>query len=248
MTGPEPAAIPYLVDIAHVRRTPLVNRFKYRSCSWLVDVARVSDDGRADGLPRLLRRLVRFDAGDHLGDPGRSWRENVEAFAAAQGLDVSTSHIRALTGARTFGYAFNPLTLYWCSAPDGELVCTIAEVHNTYGERHTYLLRPDSEHRSEIAKAFYVSPFNPVKGHYEIVAPPPGDRVDVVMTLHMPEQSPFVATWRGQRAAGRSRVRVLARSAFATQLMALQIRRQGIALWLRRLPVIPRPAHHQETA
>ena len=41
------------------------------------------------------------------------------------------------------GYVFNPLSVYWCHDRDGALVCVVAEVHNTYGERHCYLLRPD---------------------------------------------------------------------------------------------------------
>lgn len=244
MTEP-PAAIPYLVDVAHVRRTPLVNRFRYRSCSWVVDLGRVDASGRAAGLPWLLWRLLRFSASDHLGDPARSWRANVEAFAAAHGVDVSRSHIQALTGARTWGYAFNPLTLYWCTAPSGEHLCTIAEVHNTYGEEHAYMIRPDAQHRATVDKAFFVSPFNRVEGHYEIVAAPPGERIDVEMTLHAPGQAPFVATWRGRRASGADRVAVLLRSSFATQLVALQIRRQGIALWARRLPVVPRPSREE---
>ena len=243
-----PAATAYLVDIAHVRRTPLVNRFRYRSCSWLVDLDGVGRDGRVAGLGGLLGRLLRFRASDHLGDPSHSWRANVEQFAASHGVDVTQSHIQALTGARTWGYAFNPLTLYWCTAPDGQLECTIAEVHNTYGGEHTYMIAPSPEHRARVEKAFYVSPFNRVEGHYEMHAPPPGERLDVTMTLHAPGQAPFVATWRGTRARPGDRLAVGLRSSFATQLMALQIRRQGIALWLRRLPVVPRPTQEKETA
>ena len=242
-----PAAVPYLVEIAHVRRTPLVNAFRYRSCSWLVDLDRVDAHGRAEGLPWLLRQLLRFRASDHLGRDDASWRKNVEHFAADHGINVSKSHIRALTAPRTWGYAFNPLTLYWCAAPSGEHQCTIAEVHNTYGQEHTYMIRPDEQHRATVDKRFYVSPFNRVEGYYTLQAPPPADRLDVVMTLHAPDQAPFVATWRGQRASGRDRLRVAARSLLATQLVSLRIYRQGIVLWLRRLPVVPRPPHQETT-
>ena len=47
-----------------------------------------------------------------------------------------------LTHARVLGYVFNPLTVFWCHDPAGAPVCVVAEVHNTYGERHRYLLRP----------------------------------------------------------------------------------------------------------
>ena len=48
-----------------------------------------------------------------------------------------------LAHARVLGHVFNPLTVYWCHRPSGALECVVAEVHNTYGERHCYLLRTD---------------------------------------------------------------------------------------------------------
>ena len=47
-----------------------------------------------------------------------------------------------LTNARVLGYVFNPLSVYYCHAADGGLRCVVAEVHNTYGQRHCYLLHP----------------------------------------------------------------------------------------------------------
>ena len=78
-----------------------------------------------------------------------------------------------LANARVLGYVFNPLTVYWCHRPDGELECVVAEVHNTYRERHCYLLRPDAAGRAETAKEFYVSPFLTVAGDYRMALPVP---------------------------------------------------------------------------
>ena len=52
-----------------------------------------------------------------------------------------------LTNARTAGYVFNPLTTYFVFAADGALEGILAEVHNTYGERHVYPLRACARHR-----------------------------------------------------------------------------------------------------
>ncbi|MDJ0429145.1 DUF1365 family protein, partial [Rhodococcus fascians] len=68
--------------------------------------------------------------------------------------------VTALLNARVLGYVFNPLSVYWCHDVDGSLRCVIAEVHNTYGQRHSYLIRPDGSDRAEVDKQFYVSPFN----------------------------------------------------------------------------------------
>ena len=54
-----------------------------------------------------------------------------------------------LANARVFGHVFDPLTVFWCFGADGTLRCVVAEVHNTYGERHAYLLdaRPGRRRR-----------------------------------------------------------------------------------------------------
>ena len=59
----------------------------------------------------------------------------------AAGVDLRGGRVLMLANARVLGYVFNPLTVYWCHRPDGSLACVVAEVHNTYGERHCYLLR-----------------------------------------------------------------------------------------------------------
>ena len=48
-----------------------------------------------------------------------------------------------LTTARTLGYVFNPITVFWAYDQAGARTAVVAEVHNTYGGRHAYLLRPD---------------------------------------------------------------------------------------------------------
>ena len=92
-----------------------------------------------------------------------------------------------LTNARSLGYVFNPLTLYWCHDRCGcELVCVVAEVHNTYKQRHRYLLRTDDAGRVDTAKEFYVSPFYPVDGSYRMSLPEPGEQLAITITLHRP--------------------------------------------------------------
>ena len=52
-----------------------------------------------------------------------------------------------LANARVLGHVFDPLTVFWCFDPDGDLGRASFEVHNTYGERHAYLLDPDDAGR-----------------------------------------------------------------------------------------------------
>jgi DUF1365 family protein len=233
----------YETQVRHVRGTPLINDFTYRSVQWLVDIDRLPV------LPWWLRPLASFQARDHLGDPAASIRENLDAFLAAEKL-YAPGMVLMLANARSFGHVFNPLTVYWCHDRSGELVCVVAEVHNTYGERHCYLLRTDERHRAEVPKAFYVSPFNPVDGLYRMSLPRPGDRLELSITLHREGNRPFVATVRGHRrpATQGQLLWCWLRRPFPTLAVVAQIRWQGIKLVMRRLPIVSRPPHEtQET-
>jgi DUF1365 family protein len=241
VTAPAAAAhAPAIYDthVSHVRTTPLRNAFGYRSYQWLVDL---------DHLPTLpfgLRPLARFEARDHLGDPRATLRSNLDGYLAAEGVQLRGGRILMLANARTLGHVFNPLSVFWCFAADGELACVVAEVHNTYGQRHRYLLRTDERGRARTAKEFYVSPFYPVDGEYQMSLPVPGDELALTITLHRAEGRPFVASVRGRRrpATTLGLLRSAARAPLVTVAVSARIRLQGVRLWLRRLPVIPRPA------
>ncbi|RNM15717.1 FAD-dependent oxidoreductase [Nocardioides pocheonensis] len=221
----------YATTIRHTRREPLEHRFSNRSSFWLVDLDDLPDHGL----------WGRFEAHDHLGDPSRSIRENVEAFLAREGVDVPVGRILMAANARALGYCFNPISLFWCYDASGGPAATVVEVHNTYGDRHAYLLRADPEGRGRVDKAMYVSPFHGVDGHYEVTAPAPTDRLVVTVRLVTAAGAVFDASLRGTRSAARP-----IRTAPAAIRGALLIRMQGVWLWARRLPIQPRPTHHQE--
>ncbi|WP_219417876.1 DUF1365 domain-containing protein [Pseudonocardia nigra] len=229
----------YDAEVRHVRRQQLDRSFRHAIYLWLVDL---------DALPRLpraLRPFARFEARDHLGDPHRTIRENLDAWLAGQGVDLRGGRVLMLANARVLAYLFNPITVYWCHRPDGALECVVAEVHNTYGERHCYLLRPDETGRATTAKDFYVSPFFSVDGQYTMHLRVPGDRLAISVTLRQGGATAFTATLAGTRTAASpgALARMLLRRPFMTHRTSALIRRHGIALWLRRLPVIPRPKH-----
>ncbi|MEU6151886.1 DUF1365 domain-containing protein [Actinosynnema sp. NPDC047251] len=226
----------YEVEIGHVRRERLDRSFSHRAYLWLVDL---------DALPRLPRWLcpfARFEARDHLGSPRRTIRQNVDAWLAERGIDLGGGRVTMLANARLLGYVFNPLSLFWCHNASGQLECVIAEVHNTYGERHAYLLHPDAAGRARVDKDFYVSPFLEMSGHYVMRVPEPADELSVTIALRQGGATPFSATMKGRRrpATPRELVRLLVRRPLMTYRVSGLIRRHGIALWARRVPVVPR--------
>ena len=237
MTPAIAGAALYRCTITHVRTAPLRNVFTYRSYQWLVDL---------DRLPRLppgLRLLARFDARDHLGDPRRGIRENLDHFLAERGVDTGGGRVMMLANARVFGYVFNPLTVYWCHRADGSLACVVAEVHNTYGQRHAYLLYTDDRGRAQVPKEFYVSPFYPVDGRYRMSLPEPDSRLALSIVLGRPDGHSFAASvhGRGVPATARALLRATARHPWSTAVVtepppgvderaaALPVAREGTA-------------------
>ena len=228
----------YRTRITHLRRAPVHHYFEHHGYSWYVDIDRLPQ------LPRWLRPFARFDASDHLdGAPNDSLRQSIDAFLAERGIDLHGGRITALMQAKVLGYVFNPLTLYWCHDTQGVVRHIVAEVHNTYGGRHAYLLPPHDDHPAMVRKRLYVSPFNDVDGYYLVRAPLPDAELDVRISLHRDNQPAFVATMRGtRRSAGIGELLKLQIVAPLAPLMgAIGIRVQGITLWLRRVPVVPRP-------
>jgi uncharacterized protein len=229
----------YACRVRHVRGEPLRHSFSYRTWLWLVDLDRLPE------LPRLLRPLASFRPADHLGRAGLTIRENVERFARERGVELAGGQILMLAHARSLGYVFNSLSVYWCYRSDGTLGCVLAEIHNTYSERHCYLLRPDDQRLARVAKDMYVSPFYGLGGSYSMRLPKPGAELALTVSLHPPGGRPLVATLRGRRRPGTAAglLRAWASQPCPALVAAIRIRLQAVRLRLSGLPVVPRPRH-----
>ena len=174
--------------------------------------------------------------------PAVSIRANVDAFLASHDIDLAGGRVVMAANARAFGHCFNPISVHWCWDANGRHAATVVEVHNTYGDRHAYLVHPDEQGRATTPKAMYVSPFHGTDGRYDLVVPVPhDDRLDVVVNLTTVDGATFHASLAGHRTATTPR-----RAAPAAIRGAALIRMHGIWLWLRRLPVQPRPTHTQK--
>lgn len=233
--GPTPGI--YATVIRHTRRVPFRRTFTHRAHTWLVDLDRLPDHGRWSFA------YGSFEARDHLGEPDRSIRANVEAFLGRSGIALDGGRILLATQPRAWGYCFNPISVYWCFHAAGTLAATIVEVHNTYGDRHAYVLQTDHRGDGTVAKQMYVSPFHSDGGTYRVHAPVPHTHLDIGVALHTDDGALFSASLSGHPAHSRS---ATWGAAVAALRGAALIRLHGWWLWLRRLRVHPRPAHHQE--
>ena len=153
----------------HARRGAIENAFRYRVDYVLLDM----DGAKGPGLfARNAGALVSLWDSDHGGAPGQGrgavWVREVLAGHGLPGVES----IRLLAQPRVLGHVFNPVAFWLCSDGAGALRVVIAEVSNTYGDRHCYLCHRDdlgevtAEDHITARKIFHVSPFQPVEGGY----------------------------------------------------------------------------------
>lgn len=237
--GAPVSAVLYECVVAHARSAPLHHSFRNRTYLWCVDLDRIPV------LPLPLRALARFDPRDHFAGSSPTIRAGLEVFLRHHDVDLGGGRVVMLAHARVLGYVFNPLSVFWCHDASGVLVCVVAEVHNTYGQRHCYLLRTDGLGRAQADKEFYVSPFFAVEGHYRMRLPLPAERLALTVHLETEGGRPFTATIRGRArpATARALLGAAARRPWSTAAVWAGIRRHGIHLLLRGLPVQPRPPY-----
>ena len=150
--------------VMHARLRPTANRFDYPVYFVRLPLHAL-DRIETRGFSHNRFNLLSFHDADH-GEGGADCRAWAQALLRRHGL-VADGEIWLTTFPRVLGYAFKPVSFWHCHRADGRLVAILAEVNNTFGERHVYLLRgndPEAEHLAD--KAFHVSPFFPVRGRY----------------------------------------------------------------------------------
>ncbi|MFC7505249.1 FAD-dependent oxidoreductase [Nocardioides sp. GCM10030258] len=234
-------ATSYDTVLVHKRREPLRNSFRLKSHLYVVDLDQVSERGSIDGAHG------RFLGRDHFDGDTVSVREGLDRFLARHDLDLRAGRALMASQPRAFGHCFNPISVHWCWADEhgnGRPAATVVEVHNTYGDRHAYLLDTDEDGRGRVDKAMYVSPFHGTDGHYDVLAPPPDPVTGALrlgITLHTDAGSRFDAGLTGEPGVAP----LLPLSGLRG---AALIRVHGIALWARRVPVHPRPLHEPDPA
>ena len=231
-------------QVFHRRNRPFRYEFSHGTTMWLVDIANPNA-----AFPRWLRPFASIRSQDHFTEDVRPLPEKVRTFLDAQDVSWTAHKVLMLANARSLGYVFDPLTTYFCFDADDNLEGVLAEVHNTYGERHCYPL-PVAKNvaghpRATVDKGFYVSPFLAVEGRYDIRAKLDGGEVAVAISLTQNDDTVFSATVHGalEPATSLSSLKAVARNPLPSQRVSALIRWHGIRLWLRRLPVIPRRPH-----
>jgi DUF1365 family protein len=239
----------YAGTVMHRRWKPKRHRLRYGVFALLVDL---------DELPDLMRRLRLFshnrfnlfslsDRDFGAGD-GTALKPWVEVQLARAGLEAHGIRISLLCYPRILGYAFNPLSVFFCRrARDGALIATLYEVHNTFGERHCYLIPTESDGasvRQECDKAFYVSPFVGMQAHYRFQILPPAERVAIVINETDAEGPLLDASFVASRVplSDGKLLSLLARHPLMGLKVIGGIHWEALRLWLKGVTLTNRPS------
>ena len=250
MSGSEPCASGlYDGAVTHRRLTPRKHALRYRMFWLLLDLDEL------EGLAARLRwfsegrlNLFSFEARDHLEGSDQPLRRQVEAHLWRAGIDLGGGPIRVLCVPRILGYAFNPLSVWFCHRRDGSIAAMIYEVNNTIGQRHSYLIPVEAGRVGAIEqsceKRFYVSPFMDMGLTYDFRIEAPGEAVAVGVNARN-EAGLVIAT----RFAGNRRELtdvVLVKAFLSHPFLALKIvagiHWEALRIWLKGVPFRSPPA------
>ncbi len=242
--------------VRHRRVRPKPHDFTYDMWHVLLDVDELHRlDDEVAGFAYNRRGLAVFRDTDHLGPVDLPVREKLRRFLAGQGVELPAGRVLLQTSLRVLGYTFNPVSWFWCHDEDGELALVVAEVNNTFGDTHCYVLDDlewTGEHRvvAHDQKVFHVSPFMAIDDHdYRFVFRPPtltaapGERVAVHMDVRDPHGHLFDATV-GQQThnfTGSSLTRALVRMPWVTVKTILAIHWEALFIWRRKASFHRRP-------
>lgn len=192
----------YTGRVVHERLRPKRHRLAYKVFCLLVDLDELDEIDRRFGRLLAVNRpgLFSFHERDHGAGEG-SLRDWATARLAEAGIDFDGGRIELLCYPRILGFTFNPLSVYFCYRQSGELAGLLYEVHNTHGERHTYVMPagPERVVRHAARKTFFVSPFMPMDCVYRFRIAPPGRRVGVSILEDDAEGLLLTASFTGER-------------------------------------------------
>jgi DUF1365 family protein len=252
-------------QVRHSRLRPQVNAFVYPTHFLMLPLRSLKSATPQPGAWQINRPgLLSFFETDH-GD-GRPVAQGgalawLDELLQREGILDATGEVWLHTYARVLGYAFKPVSFWYChrAADDqgGSLRAIVAEVNNTFGERHCYLLDAPRYGVEQFAdKVFHVSPFNPVQGHY---------RFRFMRSEHA-EQRRTVARvdfYDSERASDAGAVlqtsisgtlqpltpaamrRALWRYPAMTLAVMLRIHTQAFRLWVKKVPFFRKPVPPQ---
>ena len=231
----------------HGRKGAVKNGFRYS-----IDYVLVDAEAECLRTPFLFRRngrgVTALHDRDHGGMPG-------DGRGAAWAREVLAAHqihldgkLMLLAQPRFWGHVFNPVSFWLAFNAEEQLCAVIAEVTNTYGDRHSYLcyhpdLRPiEPQDKLKADKIFHVSPFQPIEGGYTFRFDINDARIGIWID-YSSQKGGLIATLTGERheITNRSILRAAFRRPLGSRRVLTLIHWQALKLWWKGARFRTRP-------
>jgi len=247
----------YTGTVNHLRIQPVRHYLAYKVFSLFLDIDTLPSLNTV--IPGLVghnrKGIVQVNDKDHgprTGAPIRPW---LNAILCEQGYGALVDQpVRLLCFPRIWGYAFNPLSIYYCYDNDGALSAVLYHVSNTFGESHCYLLsaRTSAAENNPIThttdKVFHVSPFLQMDCRYRFVFRPPGDKLAFQIAETDRQGNPLLfANHHGTRMPLTAKAlagAMLTNPALSHKIIA-GIHWEALKLWVKGVPFYPKPVKPQ---
>jgi len=234
----------------HARLKPKVHRFSYNVFSILIDLDRLKEvESKSIFFSVNRANISSFYEKDHGARDGSRLRQHIDNLLVDGGIPRPTK-VMLWCNPRIFGYTFNPLSIYYCYDATDELSCVVYQVHNTFGQSHSYVAQitklndgaPDTI-RQSADKRFYVSPFLDMDLRYDFRLNRPDQALRIRILEHDSTGPILAATFSGNRKAFKSMNLLLGicKNLGLTWKIMAGIHFEALFLWLKGIGIRPRP-------
>jgi len=249
----------YAGQVYHKRLRPAVHSLRYRVFSLLLNLDEIDElHTRLRFFSRNRWNLVSFYDKDFGETTSEALIDYVQRKLAASGITERPHSILLSCYPRIFGYTFNPLSLFYCLDDKGEAFAIIHEVHNTFGERHAYVLPVDVAQQTSAGnektnwitqasqKALFVSPFAHMKMNYEFRLNVPDEKQVIVIRVNDESGHLLTASYTANR-------RMLTTSSLLKCFLSIPVMTfkvtagihwEALRLWLKKVPWFSHQAKH----
>ena len=238
-------------QVRHTRLRPRRHAFAYDTFFLMLPMRKLNQTAAMGGLPVNRPGAISFYDSDH-GD-GRGPEQGgalawLQEMLHQQGVHDADGEVWLHCYPRVLGYTFKPVSFWYCHRADGTLRTVVAEVNNTFGERHCYLLDTPRYGTELLAdKCFHVSPFCRVEGRYRfrfMRTECEGQPRTVVRVDHDDAQGPLIQTSVSghlEPVTPAALRRALWRYPAMTLMVMARIHWQALQLWLKRVRFFSKP-------
>jgi len=243
----------YVGSVMHRRMQPRMHRFRYRAFWFLLDLDEVSElSSQLRWFSHNRPNVFSFYDSDHGDGTATPLRAQVERQLGEAKVDLTGGSIRLLCMPRTLGYCFNPLSIFFCYRADASLAAVVYQVHNTFGERHSYVIRVEDQGdavHQRCRKLFYVSPFLDMDMRYDFRITGPDERIAVVIRASSSARPILNAVLTGARRSltDRNLLLVFLKVPAITIKVVAAIHWEALRLWAKGMRLRQRPPPPERT-